>query len=227
MPLMDDLVKCFPRADRTMSDAADIGDTNNLTLAREDYLLRNIHDHHQQHGVAKPVKTFLADLLRIEMDNFRGISGKTSFNLDSLSRGTVFLVTSNNGNGKSTLLEAIFWCLYGKFLDPDVSAEEAIHTGKRSCNVALYFRDGYTFTRSRKGKGPEFKVLLDDKVVEMAHDAGKTTQYLESHILHITSDTFRRTILIADYASSAFLAVRDEQRAQSLDIMFGLDPRVS
>ncbi len=39
----------------------------------------------------------------------------------------------------------------------------------------------------------------------------------------MTSEIFRRTIVIADHASSAFLTVRDAQRAQSLGIMFGLE----
>ncbi len=223
LPSMENLVQSFLRAERTVSDSADIRDTHSLTSNREDYLLRIIHDHQQQHGVATPATTFHADLLCIEMCNFRGVSGNTSFNLEALSRGTVFLVASSNGNGKSTLLEAIFWCLYGKFLDPDVNAEEAIHTGKRSCSVALYFRNGYTFTRSRAGKRPKFEISHCGRVVEQGHDAGTTTQHLESHLLHMTSETFRRTIVIADHASSAFLAVRDAQRAQSLDIMFGLD----
>lgn len=223
LPTMPSIVQSFLRAERTVIDSADIGNRNSLTLTREVYLLSIINDHQQQHGVATPATTFHADLLRIEMCNFRGVSGSTSFDLDALPRGTVFLVASRNGNGKSTLLEAIFWCLYGKFLDPDVSAEEAIHTGKRSCSVALYFRNGYTFTRSRAGKRPKFEISYCGKVVEQGHDAGTTTQYLESHLLHMTNETFRRTIVIADHASSAFLAVRDAQRAQSLDTMFGLD----
>lgn len=222
-PSMVDLVESFLRAEPPGTDSADMSNMDSLTQTRKNYLLPIIHDHHQQHGVATPATTFHADLLRIEMCNFRGVSGNTCFDLDALSRGAVFLVVSGNGNGKSTLLEAIFWCLYGKFLDPDVSAEEAVHSGKRSCSVALCFRNGYTFTRSRAGKRPKFEISYQGEVVEHGHDAATTTQYLESHLLHMTSETFRRTIVIADHVSSAFLAVRDTQRAQSLDIMFGMD----
>ena len=223
MPSILDLVQSFLREGRKNINSAETDDMNSLMLTREKYLLSIIDDHHQQHGMASSATTFDADLLRVDMYNFRGVSGTTTFNLDALPRGTVFLVASSNGNGKSTLLEAIFWCLYGKFLDPDVSAEEAIHTGKRSCSVALYFRNGYKFTRSRAGKRPNFEISRCGTVDEQGHDAGTRTQYLESHLLHMTSETFRRTIVIADHASSAFLAVRDAQRAQSLDLMFGLD----
>lgn len=217
------LIQSFLRTDQSEIDFANGSEASNLTLAREEYLLSIINDHFQQHGVVTPVTTFQADLLRIEMCNFRGVSGKSIFNLDALSQGTVFLVTSSNGNGKSTLLEAIFWCLYGKFLDPDVSAEEAIHTGKRSCSVTLHFRNDYTFTRSRSGRSPKFEIYLRGKLVEQGHDAGTTTQYLESQLLHMNSETFRRTIVITDHATSSFLATRDLQRTKSLDIMFGLD----
>lgn len=217
------LVQSFLRTGQSEIDSANVSETSNLMLAREKYLLSIINDHYQHHGVVTPVTTFHADLLRVEMCNFRGVSGKSIFDLEALSQGTVFLVTSNNGNGKSTLLEAIYWCLYGKFLDPDVSVEEAIHTGKRSCSVALHFRNGYTFTRSRTGKSPKFEISFRGKVVEQGHDAGTTTQYLESQLLHINSETFRRTIVITDHATSSFLATRDPQRTKSLDIMFGLD----
>lgn len=217
------LVQSFLRTTQLETDTANGNEVSNLTLAREEYLLSIINDHFQQHGVVTPVTAFHADLLRIEMCNFRGISGKSTFSLDALSQGTVFLVTSNNGNGKSTLLEAIFWCLYGKFLDPDVSVEEAIHTGRRSCSVTLHFRNEYTFTRSRTGKSPKFEIYFRGKLVERGHDAGTTTQYLESQLLHMNSETFRRTIVITDHATSSFLATRDPQRMKSLDIMFGLD----
>ena len=223
MPSIVTLVQPFLDAERTVIDSADSAGVNNLTVARGNYLLSIINDHQQRHGVAIPATTFHADLLRVEMCNFRGVSGNASFNLDALLRGAVFLVVSSNGNGKSTLLEAIFWCLYGKFLEPEVIAEEAIHTGMRSCSVTLHFRNGYIFTRSRAGKRPKFEISYRGTVVEQGHDAATTTQYLESHIVHMTSEIFRRTIVIADHASSAFLTVRDAQRAQSLDIMFGLD----
>jgi hypothetical protein len=220
---MPSMVQSFLRAESKVTESADCNDKRSLMLTREDYLLSIIEHQQQQHGVATPATTFHADLMRIEMYNFRGIAGRTSLDLDVLSRGTVFLVTSNNGSGKSTLLEAIFWCLYGKFLDPEVSANEIIHTGKRSCTVALYFRNGYTFIRSRVGKRPKFEILYQGTVVERGHDAGTTTQYVESYLLHMTSEAFRRTIVIADHASSAFLATRDAQRTKSLDIIFGLE----
>jgi hypothetical protein len=221
--LMRNSVQSFLHAWRMEPDSIDVDDMASLTRSREEYMLSIIDDHYRHHGVVAPASTFHADLLRVEMFNFRGISGKSVFDLDALPPGTVFLVASNNGNGKSTLLEAIFWCLYGKFLDPEVSAEEIVHTGKRSCSVALYFRNGYTFTRSRTGKRPKFEINYRGTLVEQGHDAGTTTQYLESHLLHMTSETFRRTIVITDHANSAFLALRDAQRTKSLDLMFGLD----
>jgi archaellum component FlaC len=221
--LMRNSVQSFLRAGRMEPDSIIVDANPSLTRSREEYMLSMIDDHYRCHGVVAPASTFNADLLRVEMYNFRGISGKSVFDLDALPPGTVFLVASNNGNGKSTLLEAIFWCLYGKFLDPEVSAEEIVHTGKRSCSVALYFRNGYTFTRSRMGKRPKFEISYCGTLVEQGHDAGTTTQYLESHLLHMTSETFRRTIVITDHANSAFLALRDAQRTKSLDLMFGLD----
>ena len=217
------LVQSFLRLDKAEIKSAKDSEISNLTLAREEYMLSIIDNHHQHYGAVTPATTFHADLLRIEMCNFRGISGESSFNLDALSQGTVFLVTSNNGNGKSTLLEAIFWCLYGKCLDPDVSVEEVIHTGKRTCSVTLHFRNHYTFKRSRIGKSPRFEIYFQGKAVEHGHDAGTTTQYLESQLLHMSSETFRRTIVITDHATSSFLATRDPQRTKSLDIIFGLD----
>lgn len=221
--LIPSLIQSFLRTNQSEIDSANGSEVSNLILAREEYLLSIISGHFQQNGVVTSVTTFQADLLRIEMLNFRGVSGKSTFSLDALSQGKVFLVTSNNGNGKSTLLEAIFWCLFGKFLDPDATVEEAIHTGKRSCSVTLHFRNDYTFTRSRSGRNPKFEIYFRGKLVEQGHDAGTTTQYLESQLLHMNSETFRRTIVIADHATSSFLATRDPQRTKSLDIMFGLD----
>jgi DNA repair exonuclease SbcCD ATPase subunit len=58
---------------------------------------------------------------RVELTNFRSFAGDHSYELPTKA-GLYNLTGQNlvnprlgaNGTGKSTFLEAIFWCLYGK-----------------------------------------------------------------------------------------------------------------
>ncbi len=62
-------------------------------------------------------------------------------------------LTGANGHGKSAILDAITWALWGKARDGKRSADELIHLGERDMEVSLMFRVDqvlYRVTRSRQ-----------------------------------------------------------------------------
>ena len=68
-----DLIRSFLR-DGISEENLQVGlSTNNTLRAREEYLIRVIREHNLGHGTVTPASTFIADLLQIEMHNFRGV----------------------------------------------------------------------------------------------------------------------------------------------------------
>jgi len=84
-------------------------------------------------------------LQKLKLVNFRQFYGDTTeieFSTDNIKNIT--LIHGENGLGKTTLLNAILWCLYEK-LTPDFEQQDelislqAIKEGKRDCRVELSF----------------------------------------------------------------------------------------
>jgi DNA sulfur modification protein DndD len=102
-------------------------------------------------------------LEKIVMENFRQFKGKQSLDLSELRDRNVTIVHAENGAGKTTVLKAVLWGLYGHdgLRDDFEQPSNIIHEGSvHHCNnydalsasVMLYFRHGasekYVLTRS-------------------------------------------------------------------------------
>lgn len=122
--------------------------------------------------------------ISVEIDNFHSI-GHVEARLES--QGMVFIQGDNkddpadsNGAGKSSLSEAIFWCITGKSLR-EYSSNEVIKWGEKSCRVSVCLCVGdheYTITRTR---GPnKLKVFKgeDDISCRLVKDTEKMVQGL-------------------------------------------------
>jgi len=53
-------------------------------------------------------------LVKIVFENFRQFYGKQELNLETSDTENVIVIHGENGSGKTTILEAFSWCLYGK-----------------------------------------------------------------------------------------------------------------
>ena len=53
-------------------------------------------------------------LKKIVLENFRQFYGKQEINLETSDEANVIVIHGENGAGKTTILEAFSWCLYGK-----------------------------------------------------------------------------------------------------------------
>jgi len=199
-----------------------------LEEKRKSFFLEFIKPYQQMSPQAGKVgKVFQGDLVSVTMHNFRGIKGTCVFDLDALPPSEVFLVSGTNGSGKSTLIESVVWCLFGEFVSKRIPTEEISFNGAAECYVRLKFRNGYSFERSRKGKGKKkvgFKIINRDGIEEEhGHDATSNTKYLIENILRMDSSMFKQTVVIGDNAEQFLRSTGDSGRTECLDAMFGLD----
>lgn len=66
--------------------------------------------------ISSPFKGF--SMMKITLFNFGPYHDESVVSFSS-EEGNVFLIMAPNGRGKSTIIDAIYWCLYGKFYKPD------------------------------------------------------------------------------------------------------------
>lgn len=103
---------------------------------------------------------------------------------------------SSNGAGKSSLVDAIDWCLYG-LTARDVKGDAVINlAAKKDCRVSLTMSNGaskYRVTRYRKhkeGKNSLLVELMGEAAVDMSHGTDAETQKVLEKIIGCSHEVF-------------------------------------
>lgn len=144
---------------------------------------------------------------RIEIDAFMTI-GEVTMDLDS--KGLVLIQGENeddssqdsNGSGKSTVAEALCWCLYNETARGDSGDEIVNRTLKKDTRVLAQLVDGprtYNVIRHRKHKVHKNRVLLIDvtdpaEPIDLTQGTDKATQEQIVKLVGCTSEVFRAAI---------------------------------
>lgn len=129
----------------------------------------------------------------------------------------------SNESGKTTLIDAIFWCLYGwlpKWGGPKGgNADSVIMRGEESCRVCVEFdinKDHYQIIRERPLK---LYVLRNGEKIQ-----GKSSgleEYIETNIMSPSK------FLLSAYASqdrgNSFFTMSDTERMEVMSVMAGLE----
>lgn len=95
-------------------------------------------------------------LKRIELEDFRPFFGSQYLDFSEDFKRNVTLVHAQNGQGKTTLLNALLWAFHGKFTgnfkDADLLVnKEAVRQGRTTCKVEVHFEhDGNEYRLIRQ-----------------------------------------------------------------------------
>ena len=86
-------------------------------------------------------------LLKVRLNNFRQYYDEVEVCFSTCKEKNITLVHGENGVGKTALLNAIKWCLYGEFTNnfrnpSSLINNEAVKEGKASCYVEIEFKEG-------------------------------------------------------------------------------------
>lgn len=108
---------------------------------------------------------------------------------------------NSNGSGKSSITDALCWCLYGKTAR-DVSGDDVInHSAKKDCEVTIVIQDGsnkYRISRYRKhsdfGSTILAELIIDDEVVSLTKGTMKDTQDVVDRIVGCSHEVFTASI---------------------------------
>ena len=117
----------------------------------------------------------------VSLKNFyRFPNTEQTFRLDR--GGGMWCIYGHNGYGKSTIIEAIVWCLFGKTRQ-DVVDDVVNRKTKKDCKVSVTFTDGkneYKVIRYRQHTLQKNNILIfindEDKT---PHTAAETNQMIE------------------------------------------------
>jgi exonuclease SbcC len=167
--------------------------------------------------------------VKLELHNFLAYRDPDPLNLEGIH---VACISGENGSGKSSLLDAITWALWGKARS--ASADDLIHQNLRETRVALEFEMNGTRYKAIRQRSIEKKTPLS--LLELqAWDGGagewrslseatmRATQERIDRLLRLDYDTFINSALLAQGHADEFTAKPPFQRVQILAAILGLD----
>ena len=160
---------------------------------------------------------------KIEINNFYSIKD-VKFKFDKY-KGIVLLEGINkdtggsNGSGKSVLIEAVVWGLFGKTIRK--STEEALvnNKEKKNCSVKITINDDIVIER---GKKPVYlKVHKGDK--ELTRDNALNTQALIDELLQVNYKVFLASTVFGQQNNIEFINATPEDKRTIIKNFLNLD----
>lgn len=154
--------------------------------------------------------------IEIDLKNFLAYGDPDPLDLTGIS---VAVLSGENGAGKSSVLDAITWALWGKARAP---VDDLIREGQSDMHVQLVFEsqgERYLVLRKRKQdsrSGLELSILADRKWKSLAGSNMRETQIEIDHVVGLDYDTFINASMILQGRIDEFTSKTAGQRKQVL-----------
>lgn len=134
------------------------------------------------------------------------------------------LIVGNNGAGKSSFLNAIVWCLFGRTIHRRETGDNVINWyGGQGCIVKIVTTDGWTITRTRNVSGKDELTITDStgSSLDNTLSTNKSTQEILNKLFNLDYDIFVSSVFFGQECKS-LLSKTDQQRKAILERMFGI-----
>lgn len=161
--------------------------------------------------------------ISLKLSNFTSY-GENPSELD-FTKLKLAAISGLNGAGKSSLLDALTWCIWGTSRAGD-SADALIHSGSDNMQVQFSFElDGQNFTikrRRSKKQGGSTALELWGSSHNLTEGTIKTTQEKIIQILHLTFETFTNSSYLRQGHADEFTTKGPTDRKRILSDILGL-----
>src|SRR5215213_9756788 len=163
--------------------------------------------------------------LRLRIKNFLAYRSPEPVNFDGIH---LACLTGSNGAGKSSLLDAITWALWGKARAR--RDEELVHMGQQDMYVQLDFeQDGLVYqvirrrARGRSVGALELNAIDEDgNLISHSEPSMRATQERINRLLNLDYETFVHSAFLQQGKADAFTTKTPRERKQILSDILGL-----
>ena len=162
--------------------------------------------------------------VRLEVRGFTAFRDSAVVDFD---RRQLFVITGPTGAGKSSLLDAMIWALFGQVPRVGAATRQLVTHGEKSMAVRFDFTargERYRVSRHAPGSvGARLERLSDaGEWVPLADRSREVTAQV-TRLLGLDYQTFTRTIVLPQGAFDAFLRGDERDRRAILTRLLGLD----
>lgn len=140
-------------------------------------------------------------------------------------RNNMTLITAENGKGKSSIICALTYVLFGKSFR-DIKKDRLINSTNRKnmlVELMLIGKNGKN-VRIRRGAKPNIFEIYEDDVLVDQHARNMDYQdYLETHIIGMNFITFAQTIIISKTRYTPFMKLKSGERRAFVESILNIE----
>ena len=130
-----------------------------------------------------------------------------------LDRAKTTLITGENGAGKSTMLDAITFGLFGKPFRKINKPQLVNSINEKACVVEVVFMIGKKSILVRRGIKPNiFEIEVDGQQLQQDANIRDFQEYLEKQILKLNYKSFTQIIILGNSSFVPFMQLKAQDR---------------
>lgn len=153
-------------------------------------------------------------MIRFEKLRYKNIlSVGNVFTEISLDRSKTTLIIGKNGHGKSTMIEALCFALYGRpFRDINKPLLVNSIIGKHLLVEVEFKTDGKAFKIVRGIKPNRFEIYKDGNLINQNDLSVDYQRYLENDVLRMNYKSFRQIVVLGSASYTPFMQLKSPER---------------
>ena len=144
-------------------------------------------------------------------------TGNTSIEI-SLNSSPSTLIIGDNGSGKSTVLDALTFGLFGKPFRRIKKDQLVNSVNGRGCEVEIKFKVGRKKYRIIRGIKPtRFEIYIDDKLLNQDASSKDYQKQLENNILKLNHRSFTQVVILGSSSFVPFMQLTASARREVVE----------
>ena len=153
---------------------------------------------------------------KIRWKNF--LSTGNQFTEVELNKNSTTLIVGNNGAGKSTILDALCFVLFGKAFRKINKPQLINTTNEKDCLVEIELKIGSTDWMIRRGIKPNiFEIYRNGSVLDQSSSAIDQQKYLEQSILKMNYKSFTQIVILGSSNFVPFMQLSASSRREVIE----------
>ena len=153
---------------------------------------------------------------KIRWKNF--LSTGNQFTEVELNKNSTTLIVGNNGAGKSTILDALCFVLFGKAFRKINKPQLINTTNEKDCLVEIELKIGSTDWMIRRGIKPNiFEIYRDGSVLDQSSSAIDQQKYLEQSVLKMNYKSFTQIVILGSSNFVPFMQLTAASRREVIE----------
>ncbi len=128
------------------------------------------------------------------------------------------LIVGSNGAGKSTVLDALTFVLYGKAFRKINKAQLINTTNEKGTLVEIEFSVNSTEWKVQRGIKPNtFKIYRDGELLDQDHSANDQQKWLEQNVLKMNYKSFTQIVILGSSSFVPFMQLPSTSRREVVE----------